>query len=66
MSDAPDTQQVAIVQDHAFEPRTESKLLAPEEFRTARMIAPWDGRQRLPANPWLCQHCDLAEAAHIR
>jgi hypothetical protein len=66
MPDVPDTQQVAIVQDHAFEPRTESKLLAPEEFSARRMIGPWDGVQRLPANSWLCQHCDLAEAAHIR
>jgi hypothetical protein len=57
MPDVPDTQQVAIIQDHAFEPRTKASCLTVSGERQAFSF---------PPNPWLCQRCDLAEAAHIR
>jgi hypothetical protein len=64
--DSPDTSAVAIVQDHAFEPRTERI--------TILQAGRWDRDEAelrrdiisLGPNEALCRHCRLAEAAHIR
>jgi hypothetical protein len=61
MSESPDTSAVAIIQDHAFEPRTKAQMQAdialPDGFSVAAVFSP---------NEFLCRHCRLAEAAHIR
>ena len=53
---APDTKKSSVVTDHAFVPRT-----GPS--RAAKALHP---RNTLQPNPYLCQICRLAEAAHAR
>jgi hypothetical protein len=49
----------AIVTDHVFEPRLESD----PHYRRATQI---DERKVKRPNPYLCQRCRLAEAAHAK
>jgi hypothetical protein len=70
MSDAADTRGSSIITDHPFQPRMDevtlrhpyllplSVPLTPEEMHTTAMLI-------LPPNPYLCEVCRLAEAAHL-
>jgi hypothetical protein len=64
MPDSPDTSAVAIVQDHAFEPR-ETIVTVHPRLPDGRLSGP-SRTVILTPNEALCRHCRLAEAAHTR
>lgn len=52
---------------HAFEPREEAVVLAPRmpSLEAAVQALELIENVVLPPNQYLCQHCNLAEAAHL-
>jgi hypothetical protein len=56
--DAADTRGSSIIADHLFLPRTEAVLAERLDESEAVFVA-------FPPNPYLCEVCRLAEAAHL-
>jgi hypothetical protein len=58
--DAPDTRKSSAITDHRFSPRIDP--VAYGRRVPGKTTQRWD--RAFPPNPYLCQHCRLAEAAH--
>jgi hypothetical protein len=59
-AEAPDTSRSSAITDHRFSPRIDPAAYGRSVL--GKTTQRWD--RSFPPNPYLCQHCRLAEAAH--